>query len=426
MLTLELSSVYAQDATSASFKIRAPVFSEFGGNATSTNFEQYNAGAEVIIGESASTNFILRAGFLYFDSFTPKSQNWRWYDDEENETPTIPLADENIAPTDIENGGIIKLRLTIKDTASIGAKNTKFTLQFSTFSDFSQQVSGVSEIGDCSGASRWCYADGGGNDNATITTKVLSDSDACAGEVGNGCGTHNESGTSISDFLHGLDRAVEYEFTIQQSGAAGNTTYFFRVVNAATGDAVPLNDGKTSPSLSTGGTELIFTVSGLESGTSTEGVVTDIETTETSIAFGSLPLGSELEGAQRFSVTTNAGNGYQIYVIEDQEFLGPSGEVISPVSGTNDSPASWASGCSGSAAGCWGYHAGDDALLGGSTRFAPNDTYARFASSTKEIVFNSVPVTDEKTDLVFKIKVTNQQGAGQYETGIEYIIVPTF
>ncbi len=425
---LPLMPIRAEDATSTNFILRAPILDDFGGRSTSTGFESFNAGGQISTGESTSTNFILRAGFLYFDEFAPKSQRWQWYDDEANETPVTPLAAENVAPANIANQNIIKLRLTIK-TASIGGKDIKYKLQFSEYSDFSQGVNNIVEIGSCTGNSLWCYADGGGVDNGIIATKVLTDADACSGGVGNGCGTHNESGTSASTFNHKNDAATEFEFTIKQAGSRANATYFFRAFDVTNNKAVPLNTGEAFPSLSIEGTALTFTIDGLGAETETEGITTDVATTPTAVFFGTIGFNAETEAAQRLTVSTNATEGYQIFVFQRQGFLHSSygATQIDPVTGTNVSPTNWTPiGCVSTASGCYGYHAGDDTLAGGSTRFSPNDTYAQFTSSAEEVAFSSVPVTSEATDIVYKTKITNQQPAGDYSSAAVYIVVPTF
>ena len=414
----------AEDFTSASFKIRAPILDDFGGRSTSGSFESFNAGSQISTGESTSANFIVRAGFLYFDEFTPKSQNWRWYDDEASVTPVTPLAAENVAPANVAQSNIIKLRLTVKETASIGGKDVKLRLQFSEYSDFSQGVSNVAETGPCVSLSLWCYADGGGADGGIITTKVLTDADACSGGSGNGCGTHNESGTSSSTFNHKKDAATEYEFTIKHAGARANATYFFRAFDVAGDRAVPLNVGETSPSVSVEGGTLTFTVSGLAGGTASEGITTDVATTPTSVAFGNLSFDAETEAAQRLSVTTNATEGYQVFLFQTQGLLRNGPSEILPVTATNASPAVWA--IPGGAGGAYGYHAGDDTLAAGSVRFAPNNTYAKFETAPKEIAYSSGPVSAEATDVVFKTQVTNQQESGAYESNVIYIAVPTF
>ena len=416
----------ATDYSSGNFISRDPVMTDFGGNSTSTSFEDTSAGGQVATGESTSTNFILRSGFLYFDAYQPKTQNWKWFDDEENETPTNPLADENVAPVNITNQNIIKLRTTVKETSGYGEQNAKFRLQYSQFSDFSQGVFYATEIMDCTAGSGWCYADGGGGDNATITTAVLSDADSCVGGVGNGCGLHNESGTSTASFTQVANATTEYEFTIKRSGANPSSTFFFRLYDTVASSSVSLNTGETYPSLSTAGGVLTFTVSGLSASTVTEGVTTDIGTTPTDINFGLLPLGTELTAAQRTSVTTDATHGYEIFTYEHQGFIGNGGQEIQGVSATNDSPAGWGTACVSSSPGCFGYHAGDDTLSGSVARFAPNDTFAKFETAMREIAYSSGPVTNDDNDIIFKTQITNQQDAGDYSTSIVYIIVPTF
>jgi hypothetical protein len=77
--------------------------------------------------------------------------------------------------------------------------------------------------------------------------------------------------------------------------------------------------------------------------------------------------------------------------------------------------------------GCWGYHSGDDTLIGGSTRFTLNDTFAQFATTTlQEIVYNSGPVTNEVTDMVYRTEIHQLQPAGSYTVQLQYIIVPIF
>jgi len=421
-----VSFVRAEDSTSTNFISRDPVMSDFGGDATSANFEAINSGGQTITGESVSASFLLRSGFLYFDTFTPKSQNWRWYDDETNETPTTALATENVAPSNVAEGNLIKLRMTLKETASLGGKDIKYKLQFSTFSDFSQSVNTVVSIASCAGNSLWCYADGGGADNGIITTKVLSDVDACASGVGDGCGTHNESATLASTFTHKKDAATEFEFTIKSSGAAANTTYFFRAFNVTASTSVSLNTGETYPSLSTEGAQLTVSVGGLSSGTATEGITTDVTTSPTTIPFGTLSFGAEVEAAQRFTVSTNAAAGYQIFAFQTQGLIRSGPAEILPVTGTNETPTAWATGCLSSASGCYGYHAGDDSLAAGSTRFVTNNTYAKLETTAKEVAFSSVPVTNEATDIIYKLQITNQQEAGSYDSSLVYIVVPTF
>ena len=420
------TTALATDYSSSGFIARDPIQSSFGGTSTSSSFEQLMSGGEPIIGESTSSGFILRSGFLYFDTYTPRSQNWRWYSDYSNETPTTALASENVAPSTIADEQIIKLRVTLKETFDIGYANLKFKLQYSTTSDFSSDINDLTEIGSCTGSSVWCYADGGGSDNGIITTKVLSDADSCVFSTGNGCGTHNESGISSGTFTHTKSAATEFEFTLQNKDAVTDTAYFFRAYNVTTDLPVPFNVGESYPSLVTQGATLTFTIDGVSSGVSTEGVTTDVTTTSTSVDFGTLGFNSQVEAAQRLTVSTSASEGYQIFVYQRQGLLntGYGGIEIVPVDGTNPSPAAWA--IPTGEVGAYGYHAGDDTLVGGSTRFSANNTFAQLDGTAREIVYSSGPVTAEATDIVYKTEITNQQPSGIYSSKLVYIVVPTF
>ncbi len=418
-------SVFAADFTSGNFIIRDSAIDLFGGLASSSNFQHLNAGGQFQTGASESSNFILLSGILYDNAFAPATQNWRWYDDELNETPTTPLANENSAPIDIADGEIIKLRLTIKEGGGIGNKNTKFKLQFSEFSDFSSGVQGVVEIGSCAVSSFWCYGTGAGADNALIQNKTLSDADPCAGGLGNGCGTHNQSGLSASSHTHKRNKAAEYEFTIQQSGANENTVYFFRLVDNGSGKAVPLGQG-AYPSLVTRAAGLSLSVSGLPAGTATEGIVTDAATTPLSVDFGSLVLNTETEVAHRLLITARGEGGYRLFIFQRQGLLGDDGFEIAPVVNANESPASWETSCSDLNVGCYGYHSGDNTLSGDSGRFSANDSYAKLEVNPKEVAFSATPVTNEAIDVVFKTQIGLEQPADTYQSGVAYIIVPVF
>src|SRR5262245_49935451 len=206
--------VSADTGTSTSFHVGQSI-NDFSGTGTSSSFESISTGGQFITGQSTSTSFQIDSGFEYFDTSAPKSQNWRWYDDATAETPIVPLESENIAPINIESDNIIKLRIAVAETGGYGVSNVKFKLQYSTSSDFSSNVYDLAETGSCSYTSVWCYGNGVDTDGDVISEKLLSDTDACTGSVGSGCGTHNESGISASTFTHVANAVTEYEFTIK-------------------------------------------------------------------------------------------------------------------------------------------------------------------------------------------------------------------
>jgi hypothetical protein len=273
--------------------------------------------------------------------------------------------------------------------------------------------------------SLWCFTDGGGVENTLITTSLLSDNDGCTSGTGNGCGTHNESPLYSTGHLHGASRALEYSFTIEQASARVNAVYYFRLINLLTGEPVELGDGEEYPSVLSGASELTFSVSGLPSGTTTAGVVTDATTTATAVNFGSIPFNNDFIAAQRLSVETNATEGYQVFKYASQDMINSYGVAIDSISSSNLTPGSWATACSALVTGCVGYHTTDAVLSGGSARFGAADTYAGLSSIPEEIMFNSLPLSDT-IDIIYRVQVTEQQPAGDYVTDITYLAVPVF
>lgn len=359
-------------------------------------------------------------------SFTPKTQNWRWYDDEANITPTTTLSAENVTPVNIANGQAVKLRVTVKETENISRDDVRFKLQYSEYANFSV-VDNVVATSTCTATSTWCYAEGGGIDNAKIASSTLTDSASCLAGVGNGCGTHNESPNVMTGFRHNAGVSAEYEFTIKSAGPRVNRVYYFRLYDTVQGIPVVTNTGEAYPSLATEGASLSFVMDGLASSTVIEGVTLDIDTTPSSLSFGSLAASSTLEGAHRLAVDTDGTEGYQLLMYMDGDLMSSSGSTIKPITGTNASPSSWAVGCSAESTSCFGYHTSDDTLDGGSTRFSAIDTYAQVNTTTPEIVsYSTQPAFGDTTDVIFRIIRRELQEAGIYEAHIRYISVPMF
>jgi hypothetical protein len=85
------------------------------------------------------------------------SQNWRWYDDSQNETPTTPLggAGENVTPINVSYDNAIALRLTLKESNGASGTDVKFKLQFSESPTF-DTATDVVATSTCSDNSSYC------------------------------------------------------------------------------------------------------------------------------------------------------------------------------------------------------------------------------------------------------------------------------
>ncbi|MCK4539743.1 fibronectin type III domain-containing protein [Candidatus Parcubacteria bacterium] len=362
-------------------------------------------------------------GYIVWDdspSYSPKSQNWRWYHDEDSETPVIPAALENYAPQIVGDGNLLKLRLSIKETENILGKNVKMRLQYSTDSSFASNVYFVGE--QASTTALWTYGDGVDDDNDLISALLLTDSVTKA--------AHNESGISTSSFNHAKLDTDEWEFTVCADSPATSTTYYFRgfcnyySLYGNFEKAVLKNDGSSYPSVIVSSAVLSFNVSGLPSGTSTENITIDVPSTATSVPFGILPIGSKIEAGHRFTITTNAEMGYQLFVYQRQALLSNTGADIDPVAGTNENPGLWPANPNPSA---FGYHTGDDNLSGSfPARFSSDERYAQFDTNLREISYSSLPVNNETVDLIYRVEVSDLQAAGDYTTNIVYVLAPNY
>lgn len=171
--------------------------------------------------------------------YTPKQQNWRWYQDDAAE-PVNALANENIKPTLSDNTNKIRLRVCVNETGGKADNSVTITVQYS-LNDIDFTAFGA--------ANHWNYADGQAIEGNTTTTFKLSDTT-----------THNEyceSGANVvsigASTINELDICIKPTTTVQ-----ANTTYYFRIL----GDAVviPLNTGETHSQVLTAATAYILDV----------------------------------------------------------------------------------------------------------------------------------------------------------------------
>lgn len=355
--------------------------------------------------------------------YTPVITNWRWYTDVANVTPTTAAAAERVAASNVDVDDTLKLRVAITEVEGAAGENVRFHLEYSEYSDFRDGGTVLTATSSCTGGQLWCYADGGGVDNAFIPSTVLSDVDSCVAGVGDGCGVHNEQPGLTSTFDHAAGGTAEHEFVLEHDAALVNQVYYFRMVDVTNGS--PLIASGTLPSIVTAGSDFTFSVTGLPSGTTTEGVVIDETAAPDAVRFSDLPLNVAREVGHRVQVDTNASGGYRVFLRASQPLQSAAGATIPAIAADNATPGSWASLCPSSVS-CVGYHAGDDTLSGDAARFALDDTYAALPVGTlDEIMYNSLPHSDSQ-DIIYRTQITLLQPAGSYTSSLEYIVVPQF
>lgn len=171
-------------------------------------------------------------------------------------------------------------------------------------------------------------------------------------------------------------------------------------------------------------TSITFSISGVSSGQTIEGVTTDIATTDTAAAFGELTINQVKEGASLLDVTTNAASGYTVTVAQTDNLQTAQNVVFTQVSSTNESPSAWPGSVT---KGAYGYHSGDNGLgTGTPDRFQSNNTFAKFETAAKEVAYSNQAVTGDQNYIVYSIEAGPAQEAGNYSHTLLYIATAIF
>lgn len=349
-----------------------------------------------------------------------KSQNWRWYSDEEHETPLNALEGENVAPIGIRQYDPIKLRVTAKNITSLYSSNDQvYTLQVDTDSGFSNPVDVPLLIDDCTATSTWCFAESADTPFASLSTRLLSDSDA------SGFHLLALSSPGLSGYTVSPNEATEMEFTIKPVAADPATVYYFRLFDVNANAPVEIALGYTPPSLQTRMPQLAFSFEAVDVDTAVGSYTTNVASTASGVDFGIVTPGQDYLAAHTLRVSEDA-LGYQISVYATGPLQNALGQTIQGVEGTNEYPAPWSFTQSPSVTGVFGYHSTDELLSNGSTRFASDDTWAAFTEAPAEIVYTEGVAQDDIHDILYRLNIGTTQAPYNYYTDIYYVVTGTF
>ncbi len=209
---------------------------------TSTSSHDIDLDAKEIAGVDQLVRGRGIAVFSTLFNYMPRSNNWRWYADEEDTTPGTAYAVENTAPPQIEMGKSIgfKLRINLTEVGGQAENNNRKKLQYATSTTGPWTL--VGETTDIDKLFR--YYDGGGVADALVNASTLLTGTTARG-------IHNESNSnSPSNSDHAANAVVEHEYTIENYDAAANTTYYFSLKDQTVG-LITLASGKSFPSLTT-------------------------------------------------------------------------------------------------------------------------------------------------------------------------------
>ena len=197
--------------------------------------------------------------------------------------------------------------------------------------------------------------------------------------------------------------------------------------------------------------QLTFKIAGVATSQSKCGITTEAATSALAIPFGELSIGYYTDLAQVLTVTTNAANGYQVTVAENDQ-LGKDGQACSGdgsgdtscivdalMSGlTHTTAADWDTDGDGEVDGTaygFGYTLG--AVTGSPTRaFYYNESSRNYnakqfadLAATEEpqvIFYNSTATDSDVVDVCYRLAPSSTNVAGDYENYITYTASASF
>lgn len=266
---------------------------------------------------------------------------------------------------------------------------------------------------------------GGGTDEVTLSTSTAANDESviftvCAGDtVSTGTKTITIGNTRITN-------------------PTSTASYIIRIAgtqaNSADTRVAIIDDVVVTASVAT---TFTFTITGVATGTTINGVTTTYASTATALNFGTLPVGSAVTMGQQLNVTTNAANGFVVTVVEDQNLLSTTGADIDLFANGNatSTPSPWTAPAntlgSEQTYGHMGLTSNDSDLNAG--EFAGSRFAGNFQATSSRQVFSHTGSADGSTQdiglasVAYRIQIGSLQEAGNdYTNTLTYVATPTF
>lgn len=168
---------------------------------------------------------------------------------------------------------------------------------------------------------------------------------------------------------------------------------------------------------------LTFAVNGLTSGTTVNGLATNVTTTSSTIPFGTVTTSTNGIAGNSLVVTTNAGSGYTVYIKYTGQ-LTSGANTIADHTGTNAAPTVFTSPGTAS----FGYTTESTTLSGTGNRFNVGATnkYAGHTTSNIEVARATAAVSSDTTKIGYQVGIGGTTPAGTYTTTVVLTATPTY
>ncbi len=356
--------------------------------------------------------------------YTPETTNWRFYDDELNETPADnPAWTLNSTAISLANNNIIKLRIGLQEVANESGTNERFAVQYSTDPTFSQGVNFIDSQAGCNIMSTFCYAD-----SPSVTD--TDDSIISTSKLGLLKGRHNEA-TSTSTFSPVALTHYEMEYSLKSVRQRTGQVYYFRLWDIKRSSPIAVKSTYSSPSVQAEGASLGVTVSGINKGSVVAENTMSATTTSTTLPFGNLSLDKSVFLGHLLNIKTNAMDGYTVGMYASDNLRNIDGNIIPSINASNSSPNTWENVCLVLGQGCVGYHTTDSALnpIGNPGRFSATNTWAGVSTTTPdEVAYSDLPTNNlgDNVNIIYRVTARTGTAPGDYSTDIVYVVTPVY
>lgn len=169
-------------------------------------------------------------------AYSPWSMNWRWGNGTSTANTPEFRAAENTTTTDIlSSGDKLRLRFNMVNFGGASSTDARKILQFTTSSldTLDYATTTWTDVGNPASGSVWRYVDCDSGSTVCDDGVVMS-ARALASSTGAGWWVLNGTSAASTTMDHNATNAAtttvrELEFPIESNGAAGSTTYFFRM-----------------------------------------------------------------------------------------------------------------------------------------------------------------------------------------------------
>lgn len=143
-----------------------------------------------------------------------------------------------------------------------------------------------------------------------------------------------------------------------------------------------------------------------------------VATTATTIPFGTVAAGTNSDGSQTLTVSTNAAHGYSLYVSDTGTMKDANSDTLADQTGTPTSAAAF--GGSGTTS-AFGYTADGSVTFGSNEWAGLGNSGTQYAVETDTSAVNA-----QNTHVQFRVEPSNTQSPGTYSTTVIYTAVGSY